>query len=292
MRTLRLNILICCYADSVGDVPTVLLPERSDVRYYVSHQHPELWNGEMPSELTDRRDVVLSSFVGRGISQNRNHCLDMLISGIGGTGGDAYMSTSLRREAIASRISPDSVGIEEICLIADDDVRYDSNGIDTILSSFRNHPEAGLVFFRIATPQGSPEFKRYSDSPCYVTRPVLSGDGYLSSIETAFRLEPVAAAGVRFDEDFGIGSSEHPEGGEETVFLSDCLKSGIRALYLPEYVVQHPYESSGKSAKTVAKADMMLAVCLRTTGTFSFETLKAAARCLYRRILRIFGATI
>lgn len=273
----QINVLVCCYADSVYDVPSLLVKQRDDVRYFISHQHPEGWDGDMPDILLDREDVALSSFVGRGISQNRNHALEMLIRSIGRRHGTLPLEVMTGPEDLSG----------EICLIADDDVKYSDESFDIIGDAYRNHTEADMIFFKIASSDGDRPFKEYSDKPCWITKPVLSGKGYLSSIEMSFRLAPVLQSGIMFDEDFGIGSDVHPEGGEETVFLYDCLSVGMKALYLPEFIVSHPFESTGKSGKTVAKADMMLAVCMRTVGAFSFETFKAALRCLYRRILRL-----
>ncbi len=269
MNRLRLNLLICCYEDSVDGVPGILLERRDDVRYFVSHQHSSSWKGGIPDILSSRSDVRVDSFTGRGISQNRNHCLDMLRSADSG--------------------SRDAAEFEDICVVADDDVRYSAANFRTIVEAFGSHPESDIILFKIATPEGFPEFKKYSSEPSRILRPVLSGDGYASSIEMTFRYEPVRSAGVRFDESFGIGSRANPSGGEETVFLSDCLKAGLKVLYMPEYIVTHPYESTGKSRKTAAKADTMLNVCRRTVGWRSFETWKALARCLYRRIGGMFN---
>ena len=67
---MRLNLLIPCYNDSVNDIPANLLPQRSDVRYFVSHQiSPDRAGIEMPAEL-DRPDVIYSSFTGKGVALN------------------------------------------------------------------------------------------------------------------------------------------------------------------------------------------------------------------------------
>ena len=73
-----------------------------------------------------------------------------------------------------------------------------------------------------------------------------------------------------------------PEGGEEAIFLSDCLKRGLTMKYVPEYVVGHPYMSSGKSPKTVRKARMMLAIACRCSGSFSIDAFVAFLRVIFR----------
>ena len=40
---------------------------------------------------------------------------------------------------------------------------------------------------------------------------------------------------------------------EERLFLHDCLKAGLEITYFPEYIVEHPYESTSKK---IAKYDI------------------------------------
>ena len=84
---MTLNILISCYNESVKDVQNIFLSPRADVRYIVSHQlspdyaaaHPGL-TADASLQFSGRSDVVYSPFVGKGLSRNRNHCLDVLES--------------------------------------------------------------------------------------------------------------------------------------------------------------------------------------------------------------------
>ena len=112
---MRLNLLIPSYNDSVNDIPANLLPQRSDVRYFVSHQiSPDRAGIEMPAEL-DRPDVIYSSFTGKGVALNRSHCLDM------------------------ARQAPR--GEDEICLMTDDDASYRPDSFDIVMDTFRENPD-------------------------------------------------------------------------------------------------------------------------------------------------------
>ena len=278
-----LNILIACYNDSVAEVPEIFLAQRGDVRYIVSHQmsrdyaddHPEL--ASRISRALDRSDVVYSAFVGKGLSQNRNRCLDVL-------------ADCLKSE-FPSGQSSDGAGIaaaalkDQLCVIADDDVRYGEKSPERIIALFSENPSADIVAFRIATPPGQPPFKEYPEARFRVKKVPVYGRFCFSSIELAFRLSSVLSGGIRFDENFGLGSAVWPEGGEESVFLSDCLSSGMRMEYFPEYLVTHPYESTGKKRKTVRKAQMLEALAVRCRGKLSSAAFVGRLRVIYRRVL-------
>lgn len=252
---MRLNILISCYNGSVEGVGAMFQQKRGDVRYVVSHQMSEDYVQKNLPQAMDREDVIYAPFRGRGLSLNRNHCLDVV------------------------RAHSDHPG-EEICLLADDDVSYLADSFDKVLEAFLEHPEISVAAFRIATPPGQPPFKVYQDKSFMVNKIPLRGKFYFSSIELAFRLSSIGD--LRFDEDFGLGARKWPEGGEEAVFLCDCLGRGLKMMFFPEDVVVHDFMSSGKARKTIRKARMMQAVARRCYGPFSKDAIVGAFRTLYR----------
>jgi len=264
---MKLNVLICCYGSSIVQVPSVLKELREDVRYIISHQQDDEYAAsrgrledmgcETVATMLGRSDVVYSVLPGVGLSRNRNNCI----------------------QACAAVASSD-----DVCIIADDDVRYMDGSFDAILGAFASRKEADVIAFRISTGDPAVPFKVYPRGAHEVLKPVIRGNGYVSSIEMAFRLASVLGKGLKFDEDFGLKGRRYPQAGEEAVFISDCLKAGLRVFHEPVEVVVHPWESSGKSAKTVAKAKMMLAVAKRTYGALSVEAFIARARCVYRAV--------
>ena len=135
---MRLNVLICCYNASVEGVPSILRPPREDVRYVVSHQMSGEYAGAKRPEALDRPDVVYAPFVGRGLSANRNHCLDVLrnLEGKVGNSGATDLETLDNRQ--------------EICLIADDVVSYFGVSFGFIFSAFEFYVD--IVAFRISSP--------------------------------------------------------------------------------------------------------------------------------------------
>ena len=66
----------------------------------------------------------------------------------------------------------------------------------------------------------------------------------VSSIQIGLRPERIRAAGVRFDERFGLGA-DFPS-CEEAIFLWDCLSAGLRIEWTDRAVAGHAEESSGR----------------------------------------------
>lgn len=129
--------------------------------------------------------------------------------------------------------------IEEICIVADDDVAYVEGFQETILNAYRNEPNADIIVFQVETPEGD-LFKNYPTEPKELKLMDLMK---VSSIEITFNREQVVNREVRFDERFGLGTNL--PSGEEALFLVDAIRKGLRIFYVPERIVIHPKESSG-----------------------------------------------
>ena len=189
----------------IDKIANILLPFREDVRYIVSHQFQEEKFLRIPKELL-REDVVVSQIPGKGLTKSRNNAI---------------------RTATG-----------DICVIADDDVRYTNDYFDTIIDVYEVNA-VDVACFKIKTTDGQPEYKKYPDRIVDVT----SLQSYSpSSIEITFRLKPVIERGLCFDERFGLGSWLN--GGGENLFVYDAINSGLKVKFFPVYIVQHPFEST------------------------------------------------
>jgi len=129
----------------------------------------------------------------------------------------------------------------EIALLADDDVSFVPDFDQKIIASFAKYPDAAIITFRVRTPEGLPYKNSYRKTSFIHTSTSIYKT---SSIEIALRPEKIRSCGLRFDERFGLGAS-YPS-GEEVIFLNDCIKAGLTLRYVPEEIVIHPHESSGK----------------------------------------------
>lgn len=205
---MKLDILICTYNERISRIPDMLLPFRRDVSYIVSMQYTDpAFLDHIPDVLRQRPDVRVILLEGKGLSRNRNHCLD--------------------------------ASSADIALIADDDCRYREEYIDRIFATFKESPHTDVALFRI-NGEGRVSTKRYPATVCpYEKRP----KGYApSSIEITFRPDRLRA--IRFDEHFGLGS-DFLLCGEEEVWIHDAMKAGLRVCFFPCDIVDYPYESTG-----------------------------------------------
>lgn len=126
------------------------------------------------------------------------------------------------------------------CLISDDDVVFKDN-VGHIIQSWFEKTNADILTFQIETPDGG-QFKPY---PQQAFKHTLRSLFRVSSIEIAFRRQSVQAAGLSFDERFGLGAT-FPT-GEEVIFLTDAYRAGLNIHYVPVPIVIHPVESSGSA---------------------------------------------
>lgn len=245
---MKLNILICTFNEGILSVPGILKKERKDVDYIVSFQYSdEKYLSYIPESL-NRPDTRVVPLLGLGLCRNRNHALSLVDCGI--------------------------------ALIADDDVRYTDDTFDRVLNTFRDNESVDLAFFKIKTPEGNPEYKVYPSSVTPYTR----WKGYAPcSIEIAFRVDPVKNNNLWFDERFGLGS-ERLSGGEEVMFVDACLKKGLKACFFPEYIVEHPYLSTGRSDAFTQRAAMTMgALCHHFKGWLAFPAMIKYTWGAYKR---------
>lgn len=114
----------------------------------------------------------------------------------------------------------------DICLLADDDMVYHDNYVQTVQAAFAAHPDADVIIFNIDEPKAT----RYI-TPA-VTR--VSWLNYLryGAVRIAFRLQPIRENGIFFNLCFGPGTER--QFGEDTLFLTSCLRHKLTVYAVPE----------------------------------------------------------
>jgi hypothetical protein len=129
----------------------------------------------------------------------------------------------------------------EVVLLADDDVAHLPGAFAAVRRFFATHPEATLLVGRSLDAEGALRRRGWS-RPRRLSR---WNSGRAASHEMAFRRAPVLAAGIRFDEAFGVGAGTPDFLGEEYIFIADCLAAGLVGWHAPLRVTVHPGESTG-----------------------------------------------
>ena len=126
----------------------------------------------------------------------------------------------------------------DICILADDDLRYNENYQQIVLNAYEKYPEADLIAFYVS-----------SDNPNNV-KPKLSFGKVgllksfkIQSVQLTFRRDKIQEKNIKFDELFGAGTELYM--GEENIFIFDCIKSGLHLYSYPvEFAKLNNRESS------------------------------------------------
>lgn len=119
----------------------------------------------------------------------------------------------------------------EICLICDDDITYVDNYEKIVINAFNRVKKADILIFDsvITNRDGSVStkgFKKIKKVPSFKT---------YSSVLIAFRRKPVVDNGIKFNTMFGTGSGKYSM-CEDSLFLRDCYRKGLKAYIYPEII--------------------------------------------------------
>ena len=114
----------------------------------------------------------------------------------------------------------------DICLIADDDLVYVSDYEKKIKKEFERFPDADIITFQVEGIEG-----KYKDYPLRAKKLNYLTLMKVSSVEVAFRRKSILKNGIRYNEIFGAGAKYQM--GEENIFLTECLKKGLKIMYAP-----------------------------------------------------------
>lgn len=204
---MKVNILISTINEGIERVENVILKPRSDVSYIISHQYTAEKYKYVPESL-NRADVTVSQIPGSGVTKSRNNAISLANGDIG--------------------------------LFSDDDVTYRNSDIDTLKETFRQNAQADVAIFKIKTPEGEPEYKKYPENIKEYRKAPCVG-----TVQIAFRVNNIKKKNISFDERFGVGQPLLIS-SDEKLFLFDCIEAGLRVFFFPEYIVEHPYESTSK----------------------------------------------
>lgn len=118
----------------------------------------------------------------------------------------------------------------DVCLFADDDMVYVEKYNEIVEKTFNENPQADVILFNLV--EKVPHR--------YVIKKVhrVWFHNYLryGTARIAIRLKKVRENGIYFNQCFG-GGTEHCH-GEDNLFLTDCLKKGLKMYAVPVYIAE------------------------------------------------------
>ncbi|MBU5430226.1 glycosyltransferase family 2 protein [Kineothrix sp. MSJ-39] len=118
----------------------------------------------------------------------------------------------------------------DICLFADDDMRYVDDYVNVVKETFRKCPDADVIVFNLI--EKVPE--RYIIRKCARVRFY----NYLryGTARIAVRTKRIREEGIFFHLCYG-GGTEHCH-GEDNLFLTECLRHGLKIYAMPVYIAE------------------------------------------------------
>lgn len=118
----------------------------------------------------------------------------------------------------------------DVCLFADDDMRYNDDYVQTVEKGFEEYPDADVLVFNLTEKE--------------VTRKIIRKPGRVrfwnflryGTARVAVRTEAVRGNGIYFNQCFG-GGTEHCH-GEDNLFLAACLQKGLKIYAVPAFIAE------------------------------------------------------
>ena len=118
----------------------------------------------------------------------------------------------------------------DICLFADDDMRYCDDYVSVVTKAFADHPDADVLIFNLIEKEQ--------------TRQIVEKFGRVrwynflryGTARVAVRNGAIQGNGIYFNQCFG-GGTPHCH-GEDNLFLATCLQKGLKMYAVPAYIAE------------------------------------------------------
>ena len=119
----------------------------------------------------------------------------------------------------------------ELLQFADEDIVYNDGYTELVEKEFDAHPEADMLMFNVKAQEGRETYHNTD-----FARVTWKNYGRYPAYAIVARTAVLKNAGVKFSVLFGGGAKY--SNGEDSLFLHDCLKSGIR-IYRTDVSIGH-----------------------------------------------------
>lgn len=125
----------------------------------------------------------------------------------------------------------------DICLFSDEDLVYEEDYEKKVLTAFEKHPEASLITFNFIVDPRRRTY--YNEQPHEIK---WNNYGRYPAYALAIRRKDIVDKGIKYSELFGGGAKY--SNGEDSLFLHDCLKAGIKMYAETDVLGREEYRES------------------------------------------------
>lgn len=153
-----------------------------------------------------------------------------------------------------------------ICLLADDDVKYNNDFHDIIVDSFETQKEADIITYKMKNFEGD-DFRTYNKRKKHR----LSNLNTVNAVVIAFRKNSIRDNNMLFNIHFGLGSTFKT--ADEYIFLRDCFGAKLNIQFCNEYILSHNAISSGQDSGSDTIVFARAALFHKYSGFFSYLKL-------------------
>ena len=115
----------------------------------------------------------------------------------------------------------------DICIIADDDLEYENDYEKTILDAYKKYCDADIIAFFVENAKKRNSIKEGKVDFFHAFK--------ICSVQITFKRKKIIDNKIQFDSLFGSGSNYFIH-GEENIFLTDCIKKGLKVYYVPQKI--------------------------------------------------------
>lgn len=115
----------------------------------------------------------------------------------------------------------------DICLFADDDVRYVDGYHEIVMREYKEHPDADVIVFNVPSTnpeRGTPEIKKWHRLRFYNCL-------RYGTCQFSIRTKSIHKANIYFSLLFGGGARY--SAGEDSLFVMDCIRKGLKVYASP-----------------------------------------------------------
>ena len=114
----------------------------------------------------------------------------------------------------------------DLCLFSDEDIVYDDGAVERIIEGFEQHPEADMLLFNVRVQES-----RFTYWNSFYKRVRRYNCGRYPAYSFALRTAKMHEKNLTYSLLFGGGAKY--ANGEDSLFIHDCLKAGLKVYSIP-----------------------------------------------------------